>query len=341
MSQELDLAFCCDCTGSMSSYLRSAQDNILNISQKIHEQAKASVRYGLVKYRDHPPQDKTFVTETFPFTPDIEIMKNNVNTMKAAGGGDGPESVCCGLHEVLHLDWRPNSTKVCVLISDAPPHGLGEEGDGFANGCPDGRDPLKICREMAERGVVVYAVAVEPILSTSYKFARDFMMAIARLTEGKFLPLGKADILAQVIVSGALEGLNLDGVWAEMEKQVAEEAAKKGEALKMEDMVARTHAKVAESRATHATEHVEVSNPYMDDRYDHFNDDLLCQATSMAQVSAQLDARRNSHVQREVHSYAWGAQEAKCVSHAPMSEEQVMRCQTKQAKAKGFFSWNK
>jgi hypothetical protein len=325
----------------MSSYLRSAQDNILRISEKIHSQGKASVRYGLVKYRDHPPQDTTFVTEAFPFTPDIEVMKGNVDTMRAQGGGDGPESVCCGLHEVLNLDWRPNSTKVCVLISDAPPHGLGESGDGFAGGCPDGKDPLKISRELASKGVVVYAVAVEPILSTNYKFARDFMMAVARITEGKFLPLGKAEILAQVIVSGALEGLNMDAVWGEMEKQVAEEAAQKGECLKTEDIVARTTAKVMTCHEAVKTEHVEVANPYLDARYDHYNDDLMCESESLQQVAQRLDCKRNSYVQREVQSYAWGAQEAKCASAAPMSMEQVQRCGTKQAKSKGMFSWGK
>jgi hypothetical protein len=337
MSQELDLAFCCDCTGSMSSYIRSAQDNIRKISENIHAKAKANVRYALVKYRDHPPQDSTFVTEVYPFTPDIEVMKRNVDTMAAAGGGDGPESVCCGLHEVMCLDWRPNSTKVCVLISDAPPHGLGESGDGFANGCPDGKDPIKICRELAARGVVVYAVAVEPILSTNYKFARDFMIGVARITEGKFLPLGKAEVLSQVIVSGALEGLNMDAVWAEMEKAVVEDATKQGESLSTEAHVARTSELVMKHREHAKTEHVEVDNPYMDARYDHFNDDLFCNAESLSSCAKKLDGHRNSYVQREVQSYAWSGQEARTASAAPMTTEQASRCTAKHAKSKGLF----
>jgi len=336
MSQ-LDLAFACDCTGSMSSYLRSAQDNIRSISQEIHSKAKANVRYGLVKYRDHPPQDSTFVTEVYPFTEDIDVMKRNIDTMAAAGGGDGPESVCCALHEVLTLDWRPNATKVCVLISDAPPHGLGESGDGFANGCPDGRDPLKICREMAGRGIVVYAVAVEPILSTSFKFARDFMIAVARITEGKFLPLGKAEILSKVIVSGALEGLNMDSVWAEMEKAVQEDVKRTGECVSEAEVVSRTAAMV--SKAAPKVEHVDVVNPYMDSRYDHFNDDAMVGAEDLVQVRARLDSKRNAHVSKEVHSYGWGSQEAKCDSARPMSASQQTRCVQKQAKSKGLFSW--
>lgn len=39
-----------------------------------------------------------------------------------------------GLYEVLQMAWREEAAKVCVLIADAPPHGLGEHGDGFPNG---------------------------------------------------------------------------------------------------------------------------------------------------------------------------------------------------------------
>lgn len=51
----------------------------------------------------------------------------NVFEFKAAsGGGDGPESVADGLHAVQNdLAWRKGSTKICVLISDAPAHGMG------------------------------------------------------------------------------------------------------------------------------------------------------------------------------------------------------------------------
>jgi len=79
----------------------------------------------------------------------------------------------------------------------------------------------------------------------------------------------------------------------------------------------------------------------MDARYDHYNDDCMVEAESLAAVAQRLDAKRNSYVQREVQSYAWGAQEAKCTSAAPMSMEQVSRCGTKQAKSKGTYAWSK
>jgi hypothetical protein len=44
--------------------------------------------------------------------------------MAASGGGDGPEEVACAFHDVLHLPWRDDATKICIFITDAPPHGL-------------------------------------------------------------------------------------------------------------------------------------------------------------------------------------------------------------------------
>jgi len=105
-SNELDLVFCCDCTSSMGTYLESAKQNIRKISEEMHATEKRSMQYGLVCYRDHPPQDTTYATKVFPLTPSIKDMQNNINTMTAHGGGDGPESVACALDEALKLDWR-------------------------------------------------------------------------------------------------------------------------------------------------------------------------------------------------------------------------------------------
>lgn len=102
-------------------------------------------------------------------TADDAQNSSRIFRAQAQGGGDGPESICCGLHDSLHMDWRKEATKVVILIADAPPHGLGEQIDGFPDGCPDGRDPLAIAREMASRGISIYTVGCEPALSNSYK----------------------------------------------------------------------------------------------------------------------------------------------------------------------------
>jgi Mg-chelatase subunit ChlD len=336
MSQ-LDVAFCCDCTGSMGSYIRSAQENIRNIASGIlqHCQSGTSIRFALVKYRDHPPQDSSYVTEVFPFTEKIEVMKRNVDTMSANGGGDGPEAVAAALKELRDLEWRPNATKVAVLIADAPPHGLGESGDGFPNGCPQGNDPIQICKQMAAMGVIIYVAGVEPILSTSYKYARDFMMAVAKITDGKFLPLGRAGILAEVIVHGALEGVNMKELWEKAEKEVAESAAKTGEHLKTEELVKRVEVRISEVQKEVKVAKVEVENPYLEN-YDYSNCDRFMQNDNLSGARAKLDAKINVSVPQQSAGYQWGQQQAFAAPAAPMSCEQQSRCVAFGKRSKGF-----
>jgi hypothetical protein len=89
-------------------------------------------------------------------------MKGWLEECRAEGGGDAPEAVADALRDVLKLSWRPEATKICILISDAPPHGLDPNGDHFPRGCPDGLDPMKLVRNMAEFSITLYTVGVEP-----------------------------------------------------------------------------------------------------------------------------------------------------------------------------------
>ena len=79
---------------------------------------KSDIKLALVEYRDHPPQDETFVTRVHDFTESVKEMKKWLEGCSAEGGGDLPEAVADGLHEALKLSWRENATKICVLISD-------------------------------------------------------------------------------------------------------------------------------------------------------------------------------------------------------------------------------
>eukprot|EP00761_Pharyngomonas_kirbyi_P004050 gb/GECH01004054.1/.p1 GENE.gb/GECH01004054.1/~~gb/GECH01004054.1/.p1 ORF type:complete len:906 (+),score=205.58 gb/GECH01004054.1/:1-2718(+) len=200
----LDLVFSVDCTSSMSPYILEAQNNIRDIVKEISKQ-KVDVQFALVMYRDHVPQDHTFVTKVKPFTSNMDTMQSYVDEMEAVGGGDMPESVADAFYEVLQLEYRPYSTKVCVHIADAPPHGMDTMGDGFPNGCPQGHDPLDIARSMSKRGITLYTVACS-------MNGRDlaFMKAVADITEGQCVPLNSADMLSNVVTGGAAEQVFID-----------------------------------------------------------------------------------------------------------------------------------
>ena len=123
-----------DCTGSQGSYISSATRNIEEICATIFQsgrlQEPEDLRVGLVAYRDHPPQDHTWVFKNFGFTSNISKVRQELSSLYATGGGDGPEAVTAGLYQALTMDWREDASKMVVLIADAPPHGIGEYGDG-------------------------------------------------------------------------------------------------------------------------------------------------------------------------------------------------------------------
>ena len=113
---KVDLAFIVDCTGSMGPHIKQAQKHVRNIAETVARTA-FNVKLGLVEYRDHPPQDNSFITKVHDFTHSLDEMKRWVDGMSARGGGDGPESVACALeHAATKLHYRKDATKICVLI---------------------------------------------------------------------------------------------------------------------------------------------------------------------------------------------------------------------------------
>ncbi|KAJ9120786.1 hypothetical protein QFC22_002719 [Naganishia vaughanmartiniae] len=222
----IDLVFIQDATGSMGSYIASATKNIEEICNQIVTHAQLErpddLRIAVVAYRDHPPQDHTYITKTLPFTSNISKVHTFLKDLHASGGGDGPEAVTAAMQVTLHdLAWRQNSTKTVVLVADAPPHGMSDYGDGFPKGDPNGHDPLQLAREMASRGIGIFMMACEPNLS-SYKFGVEFFQAISRITSGLMLPLTTADLLAQAIIGSVLENLDLESLVQQIGQQVAD-----------------------------------------------------------------------------------------------------------------------
>jgi hypothetical protein len=214
--KKLDLAFAMDCTGSMGSYIQQAQDSIREIATEIARQEKADLQLALIEYRDHPPQDSTFVTNALDFTWSINNMKARLDACSATGGGDTPEAVVDAMHALLKLNWRDEATKVCVFISDAPPHGLGCSGDGFPEGCPCGLDPMVVMRDLAEKGITIYMVGCEPAIAAY----RDWFMALAYVTGGQYVPLSAAKLLPKVIISGTQEEISLQALLKETTEEI-------------------------------------------------------------------------------------------------------------------------
>ena len=103
--RRLDLVFCLDCTGSMSSVIKSCQDNIASLTNTIISSEGLDVRTCLIPYRDHYTSEE-YCTKVYPFTRDTVQLQKNINEQSAGGGGDTPEAVTAAMFEALCVDWR-------------------------------------------------------------------------------------------------------------------------------------------------------------------------------------------------------------------------------------------
>ena len=99
------------------------------------------LRLALLAFRDHNSNDEYLVKDFGGFTDDVDDILFNLKSLEARGGEDGPEASTAALDTALKLTWREDEdcANVAILITDAPPHGIGETCDLYEGGDPDGK----------------------------------------------------------------------------------------------------------------------------------------------------------------------------------------------------------
>lgn len=215
---KLDLVFTIDKTGSMGPILNSMKTNFRKIHAELAEEEKYDVRFGLVVYQDWAQEgtdeDGSNVVDSWRFTWDVAEFMEYLTPIAAGGGGDGPEAVECGLKRTLDLDWRGDAVKVCILIGDAPPHGLGETNDAFKAGAPeDDMDVFCTLERMRDAAIRIYSIGCEPALSDLYLHGADFWFAAAHKTGGLAIALKAPSTLAEVVIGCAVVEVDYEDVY--------------------------------------------------------------------------------------------------------------------------------
>ncbi len=194
---QVDLAFIVDTTGSMAPFIEAARAQMIAMLRAlaVTSQTAIDLRVGLVEYRDHPPQDNSFVTRAHHFTSDFGRTQRTIEDLKPEGGGDEPEAVYDGVHAACdQLTWRPHSQRLAVLIGDAPPHGYRFRGDGFANGCPCGLTSDSTTALVEQNRVVLYALGLTPTVTESFS-------RLAHYTGGEYFEAAHGDEAIETLKS--------------------------------------------------------------------------------------------------------------------------------------------
>lgn len=158
---ELDVVFVLDSTGSMADEILAVKAHIRSIVEEIRAgEPTPDLRIGIVTYRDHEKEEREYLVKSFDLTSDVDAVLESLKSIKAAGGGDGPEAVVDGLHAATHgLEWRADAKKMVFLIGDAAPHGVGSSDSHYRQGCPAGHTVEGEIEAAIDHGIVIYTIS--------------------------------------------------------------------------------------------------------------------------------------------------------------------------------------
>ncbi len=109
-----DIVFVLDVTGSMGGEIEGVKDNILEFADSL-TQNRINYRLGMVTFKDE-------IENIYNFTDNIDVFYSYVAQQYAHGGSDEPENSLEALMIATQFDFRPISTRTIIWITDATYH---------------------------------------------------------------------------------------------------------------------------------------------------------------------------------------------------------------------------
>ncbi|XP_065843784.1 uncharacterized protein [Oscarella lobularis] len=240
---EVDLAIVCDTTSSMSGEIEKARLLIKELIKAVKDEKLCTdLRIAIIAYRDHPPEESTYVTKVWKLNDDENAVILAIDSLSAKGGGDPPEADA--LFEVSRLNWdeanRPHAARLAVLIGDAPPHGIAGAiyTDAFPDGCPEGHDWSVLAETCRSKNISVFTVACRNNVFTQKAFSSIAASSGGQCTKiensNQIIDLIKMHVqllldrrLAYCKISDTIIRLPLTGTTEERKTKVAHDMANK------------------------------------------------------------------------------------------------------------------
>ena len=173
---QIDLVFVPDTTGSMGSFIASAQRYMVSVLKAVG--SSVTLRVAIIEFKDH--NKSAFAIRVHEFTEKLDTVQQTINRLTADGGGDTPECVLDALYATAHLPWREHAIRQAILIGDAPPHGT------YPNWmCQCGKLTFdQTVAALEEANVILHAVAVN-----DGEVVRPFDL-LSRFTGGNLYRIG-------------------------------------------------------------------------------------------------------------------------------------------------------
>ncbi len=154
----VDFLFLIDKTGSMQKYINAVRRNISSFTTSL---VRRGIDYnlGLVLFSD-------VIESKYSLSDNVLNFLSWLNNVQAHGGMDEKENALEALETACKYDFRPAANKVVVLITDAPYHQYGEEGEGVTD-----QTTGSIIKSLKEKNIRVFAIS-PPRLKEYSKIAK-------------------------------------------------------------------------------------------------------------------------------------------------------------------------
>lgn len=122
----MDIVLCIDATRSMEPCINELKNNLKNFIDSISstildgQQVTPDWRARVIYFRDLDA-DKEAIRD-FPFVSTSNALKTQLESIKAEGGGDAPESFLDAIYlAITKSEWRENALHAVIAFTDAPP----------------------------------------------------------------------------------------------------------------------------------------------------------------------------------------------------------------------------
>ncbi len=121
----MDIVICIDATGSMKPCIDALKDNLRTLIQNLtvqkgSQEIKPDWRARVIYFRDLDVDAEAL--KEFSFVNSEDELRKQIESIKAEGGGDEPESFLDALYTaVAKSQWRDNALHAIIAFTDAPP----------------------------------------------------------------------------------------------------------------------------------------------------------------------------------------------------------------------------
>jgi hypothetical protein len=150
-ARPVDIVFVFDTTGSMDDEIEGVKNTSIAFANKLRD-SNRDFRLGLVAFGDEIREVRN---RDDSLTTDAEEFKGWISRLYADGGDDEQEISLDALKRAAQMKYRDDTQKVLILITDAPPHQMGD-GTRFSRVVPE-----ELVGQLRDQGFTVYAVAYD------------------------------------------------------------------------------------------------------------------------------------------------------------------------------------